>query len=395
MNRFTGLISIFLLIVTVPVISGFDGGSNNNTSPTSSVSSPTNNNGMSELADYYKQIQSSSDFIKYKLLYPKADYLQPWMLSAWEYEDYKSYLEKIKASGMEYVVLQYVAEAEVINDKAKLTENYFHLKDYKNPHLSSVYSRCAKDVSVSQFDVVDSLFMAAQEVGIKVYLGTLLSEQWWDDDFTDVKWRTEMAALEQLLISYFITKYKNNMADTFYGIYYTPEAYGNMKGYEKYWGKMLESIREFVHLLDPSLKFMVSLYCSDQHPFDNSGEKTIEKKMQEFVLGLLTNNGNTVLKNGDIVSVQDKLCTNTTSVEYNAKFLYAVRDALKVLTTDYNNDLRYHIIVENMTSDLNPASIDRYILQILISGQLADDLMCFSYAHYHMPKDEFNRPLRE
>jgi len=359
-----------------------------------------------ELANYYARMQknsrASTDFVKSKLLYSKTDFLQPWIAHDWKYEDYKLYLEKIKALGIEYVVLQYVAEAKVVNGKAVLTENYFHLNDTAtNPHLPSVYSKCAteKNMIVSQFDVVDNLLSAAKDVGIKVYLGTILNNQWWDNRFRDDKWRAEMLALEKLLISYLITKYKttSDMSDTFYGIYYTPEMFGNTNGYEIYWRKALGNIREFIYSQDSSLKFITSLYCSDYYLFNDSGKQTIEEKMQKFVFNLLVNNGKSVLRDGDIVSVQDKLSTNTkTSVEYNAKFLYAVRDVIRTLKSDYKTSLHYSIIVENFKSktDLNLAPIERYNLQRLISLQLADDLMVFSYALYQMPKDEHNKPVR-
>jgi len=353
-----------------------------------------------ELTNYYKQMQDSSDFAKNKLLHPKTDFLQPWVLSNWKYKDYKLYLEKIKASGMEYVVLQYVAKAMVVNGKAELTENYFHLKDIEtNPHLPLVYSRCTKkNMIVSRYDAVDTLLLAAKDVGIKVYLGTTLSDQWWSRHFRNDQWRTEMVALEKLLISYFITKYKTNshMSDTFHGIYYTPEMFGNMYGYETYWREMLGSIREHVYSQDQSLKFIVSLYNSEHYLFDDSDEQTIEEKMQKFVSDLLIKNDKAVLRDGDIVTVQDKLATNTkTSVAYNAKFLYAVRDVLKMLKSDYDNSLHYSIIVENFNSESNltRAPGQRYTLQLLICSQLADDLMVFSYATYHMPKDKFNRPV--
>jgi len=97
-----------------------------------------------ELTDYYARMQRSPGFVENKLLCPKMDFLQPWLASDWRYEDYKSYLEKIKALGMEYVVLQYVAKVEVDS--------------------SSVRSEFADNVFTSQVDVVDNLLLAAKEV---------------------------------------------------------------------------------------------------------------------------------------------------------------------------------------------------------------------------------------
>ena len=383
------LVSVSLLIAAIYFIDSCYGNKHHNLNPPE----------HKELADYYMHMQSGLDFTKSRLLNPKADYLQPWMTSNWKYEDYKSYLEKIKAAGMEYVVLQYVASAEVVKGKAKLTENYFHLDDDdENPYLPVVYSKCTGHTFVSHFDVVDNLLLAAKDVGIKVYLGTLWSEQWWNDDFTKAKWRAEIIALEKIIISYFIARYKHahDVSDTFYGIYYTHEMYGNMAGYEKYWGEMLGTIRDFVYEQDPSLQFMASLYCSDHHMFDDSGGKTIEGKMQKFVSDLLTNKGKAILKSGDMIAVQDKLATHPkTGVEYNAKFLYAVRNALKALAANDDSALNYWIIVENFNPDLTPAPIERYILQLLICSQLTDDLILFSYSLYSMPKDELNRPIKE
>ena len=383
---------VFLLVVVIPFVGWYY----------HRLQSPE----QKELASYYtlmeKTLHTSTDSTESRLLHPKTDFLQPWMLHDWKYEDYKLYLEKIKELGMEYVVLQYVAGAKIVDGKAVLTENYFHMNDNDaNPYLSLVYSKCTnkKNMIVSQFDVVDNLLSAAKEAGIKVYLGTILNEQWWDNHFLDDRWHAEMLALEKLLLSYFIAKYENTsyMSDTFYGIYYTPEMFGNTNGYEIPWREALENIREFVYSQDPSLKFIVSLYCSEYYLFDDSDEQAAEEKMHEFVFDLLVNNGKPVLKNGDIVSVQDKLSTNPkTSVEYNTKFLYAVRDVLEILKYDYNTSLHYSIIVENFKSesDLNLASIERYNLQRLICSQLADDLMVFSYALYQMPKDGRNKPIK-
>ena len=388
---------VSLLIIATFFISSYD----NKCHPAPSQS-PTSSSTHEKLVNYYTQMQSNLtgfDFVKSKVLNPRADFLQPWIAFDWKYEDYKIYLEQLKAQGMKYVVLQYVAKAEVVKGKAKLTENYFHLHDEdENPHLPAVYAKSTDDTFVSELDIVDNLFLAAEDLGMKVYLGTLWSEQWWNDEFKDAKWRAEILALEKILISYFITRYKNmlNMEDTFAGVYYTHEMYGNMLGYENHWNKMLGTIREHVYSQDPSLKFIASLFCSEYYLFDDSGGKTVEGKMQKFISDLFINNGKPVLKNGDIVSVQDKLATHPkTGVEYNAKFLHAVRDVLKVLATDHKTPLKYSIIVENFTPDFHLASADRYAQQILICSQLADELMVFSYSRYAMPKDKLNRPIKE
>jgi len=383
--------SVFLLIIIIFSVSSYSDKCHPLPSPV-----------HEELSNYYAQMQNNLTgigLVKNKVMNPKTDFLPPWMAADWKYEDYKLYLEKIKASGMKYVILQYVAEAEVINGKAVLKENYFHLDDDDdNPHLPAVFAKCKDDIHVSQFDVVDSLFQAAEDVGIKVYLGTVWNEQWWSNDFSDAKWRAEILALEKTLISYFVTRYKKelNMSDTFAGIYYTHEMYGNMLGYEKYWNEMLRNAREFVYSQDPALKFIASLFCSEYYLFNDSDGRTVEEKMQKFVSDLLTDNGKPVLRSGDILAVQDKLATHMqTGVEYNAKFLNAVRLALKALAADHNNTLSYSIIVENFTPEFNLAPADRLALQLMICSQLADNLMVYSYARYHMPKDKFYNPIKE
>ena len=119
-------------------------------------------------------------------------------------------------------------------------------------------------------------------------------------------------------------------------------------------------------------------------------------RYEKFISDLFINNGKPVLKNGDIVSVQDKLATHPkTGVEYNAKFLHAVRAVLKILATDHKTPLKYSIIVENFTPDFNLAPVNRYSMQLMICSQLADNLMLYSYARYHMPRDQSDRPIRE
>jgi len=329
---------------------------------------------ISELSDYLSITDNQSEVIK-PLQY---DFVQPWLYSRADKSKIVADFELLKRAGFEGIILQNTVKAtggSSPDNPLKITRAYY------NSNLLSYMT----DQTRVYPSALDNIMDAAEEVGLKVYLGGVNNEEWWTiSNHSNETWMTTNAEFANLVYDELYSLYHDREA--FQGWYWWPEMFTNNYGLEKNWSDMVNITINHIDNHPQRFPFIIGAYTSSWLIAD---PVNVKSSWVQFM-------ADTNLKDHDIFILQDKLARGNYPVETLVEYIKAFKAA-----ADFKKntaDIEFNIITENFSdNETGIGPIERFKLQMLVSASLADNLYCFSYLHWYTPynKDKLGSYIDE
>lgn len=325
----------------------------------------------------------------------EGSFLQSWLVREWPQERWNEEMRGMKEAGMEYLIMQSVADVAYKTDGKAYGQDY---SKYPKDYAVSMYPSQLALLSGTNngIDSLDRCLAAAQANGIKVFLGPVSDNRWWlfgwgmptapagktdlakDNYFAD--WVKENAELTNSVMEEISAKYAGKYGDTLAGWYYYNEIWnidvacaGTDGGvYADILSDSMNRMIEKINALDASKKFMLSpFYNTTLCSADQYGD------MWADVIA------KTDFRPGDIFAPQDSVGGYPQNVENGMleEWTKQLHSASLV-----NPNVSFWSNNEIFTDGGGNALLDRYIRQLEITSQYAEHNICFSWNHYYSPK---------
>jgi hypothetical protein len=284
-------------------------------------------------------------------------FIQPGLCESWTAIQWDRHLDMLLSAGIDTVILQWTAETP---DGEVSYADFPVPKDWK------------KSVAgLNQHsDAVEKLLNSAEKKQVKVFLGLNLAEEWWGNSFLDDDWCKKQADTGNSIAKELYDLYKEKYPNAFHGWYWAWEMYGNTLGFEKHWSGLMNANLDFLTTLDSGMPLLFS-------PFMSSYLRLTPSQEEAMWSGFIAS---TRLRQGDIFCPQDSVGAAGFTMAYADRHLAAMKRA-----ADKKPGLLFWVNNENFTKDLKPATLDRFVSQLYVSGKYTDTHMCFAYSHYYSP----------
>ncbi len=305
-------------------------------------------------------------------------FLQSWLSSTWSDESWQQEIEYMKEAGIEYLILQDVAN-----------------KSYKSSGGAwSVYYDSDLDVfdgATVYPDVIESALRNCKDSGIKVFIGLAMFDDFWTEGAITSQY-SEMCGVAADMVEEIYNKYHSRYADCFYGWYFTPEFNNvltcqiNINGMSRGLNRIIDSINKS----NPDLPLLFSPFFA---------EYLANGKLLTLVnLVRLLNGIN--LRDGDIFAPQDAIgayWTSPDNLEKVWKMYSAAVDScdadIRLWANCENFSLAFAdtaldgILTRPATENTQsvPSTLDRFVWQMDIASKYAENIITFSYNHYFSP----------
>jgi len=322
---------------------------------------------INELQQYLNTYSRSTDVTK-PLQY---DFVQPWLYSRAEKSKIITDFEFLKRAGFEGIILQNTIKVEgggSEDDPIRIARVYY------NSNLQSFMT----DQTRVYPNTIDNIMDAAEEVGLKVYLGGANNGEWWTiSNHSNETWMTTNAEFANLLYDELYSLYHDRSA--FKGWYWWPEMFTNTYGLENNWSDMINITINHLDKQPQRYPIIIGAYTSSwliADPID------VKDSWIQFM-------ADTNLRSGDIFVLTDILARGNYPVETIVEYTKAFKAAAD--TKKETVDIEFNIITENISdNETGIGPIERFKLQMLILTPLADNLYCFSYLHWYTPYNKDN-----
>lgn len=295
----------------------------------------------------------------------KYDFIQAYYYTGMSKPEILRDLKYLQRAGYEGLVFQISATTRggtSLDDPMYIKDIWYEseLNDYINEDTDIYHG------------VLDNVFSAAEELGMKVYIGTIENPEWWrsiDVVRENAYWRNQSSAFINELLLELHTRYGSS--DAFAGFYYTYEMYSNNIGMRDAFTELLSNFVDGVHSIDSNIPILAGSYISwfiVEDPID-----TYEN------FSYIIQNVN--FKDGDIFLVQDGLG----AAEYPVLRVYEYLNSFKSAIESSPVDLQFGLIMENFGNTKNATATNARFHEQIKSGLLLepDILFTFSYTHYY------------
>ncbi len=306
-----------------------------------------------------------------------GSFIQSWMTSSWDDERWEKEVANMNDAGVEYLVLQCLA------DKASKKEG----------GEWTVYYDTDVDSLKDAYYPGDSLELAlkhCEKAGIKVFVGLSMFADFWGE-YAFTKQHNEVCQVAADMVEDIYSKYGDKYS-SLYGWYYTPEISNgilceiSLPLFAKGINKIIDRINE----TDASKPLLLSPFYS-----------------QYLVTGPIITLANYVLffkqvnfRDGDIFAPQDAIGAKWLK-EKNLEMSWKV---YKAAIDSSDADVKLWANCENFSAafaDSNlagitgpkktentsyvTATLDRFVRQLEVASRYAENIITFSYNHYHSP----------
>lgn len=284
-------------------------------------------------------------------------FIQPGLCEDWTDSQWDRHLDMLLRAGIDTVVLQWTAETP----NGEFSSAYFP--------VPAEWKRSASGIDVHG-EAVERLLKSAEKKNVKVFLGLNLADEWWDNAFRDGLWCREQADAGNETARELYGLYKQKYPHAFHGWYWAWEMYGNPFGYERKWSDFMNINLDYLSVMDASMPVLFSPFLSSYIRLSPGQEETFWKRFLQSAH----------LRPGDIFCPQDSVGAAGFTMEYADGHLSAMKQAAGTVP-----GLLFWVNNENFTKDFKPATLDRFVSQLYISGRYTDTHLCFSYSHYYDP----------
>ncbi|MBQ4101452.1 MAG: DUF4434 domain-containing protein, partial [Oscillospiraceae bacterium] len=293
-----------------------------------------------------------------------GSFMQPGTFEGYSKTQMTDHLKAMKEVGIEILILQWSFETD--DDPGKVITSFF----------SDSFSENEKAKGFIQYhDLVDVILAAADEVGVKVFIGLNWEPDWHtnseafqDKSYFDKFIETGLKGAKQLY-----DLYKIQYPESFYGWYFPPE-YWNMNISQKqvdnaaYW---LKSFRHGLYKIDPAMPMMISPFVISSWSSPSEAEKMWK--------GILAHQP---LRAGDIFCSQDAIGSAHITLDQLDSYFKALKAAIDTApgVRFWANSENFNMIEGGATAPLN-----RLVMQMEIADKYVEHHVTFAYSHYQHP----------
>ena len=289
-----------------------------------------------------------------------GSFMQPGAFENYSKPRMIEHLQYMKDVGIEILILQWSFVTDV---NGKVSSVYYN----------DSFSKSEKTSDYTEYnDLVMTILSAAEEVGVKVFLGLNENGDWWSKGLNDKNYLTAQTNVGVKGAKQLYDTYKAKYPNAFYGWYFVFEYY-NFNATQKQIDNgayFLKSFRDGLYAIDPTMPMMLS-------PFVSSGNSTaaVAEKMWK---GMLANN---TLKAGDIFCCQDAVGAGHININQLDSYFKALKAAV-----DTAPGVRFWANTEDFTlSEGATAPLNRFVEQMEIADKYVEHHVTFAYSHYQNP----------
>lgn len=309
-------------------------------------------------------------------------FIQSWLSSSWSDEEWQSEIENMQDAGIEYLILQDVANKAYKSSGGGWS--IYYDSDLEVFDGATVYN-----------DVIESALRNCSGTGIKVFVGLAMFDDFWTEGAITGQY-AEMCDVASQMVTEIYTKYYSRYSDCFYGWYFTPEFNNvltcqvNISGMSRGLNKIIDAINS----ADADMPLLLSPFFAEYLANTHTG--TLVNLVR------LLNSVN--FRDGDIFAPQDAIGALWTSSKNLDKTWKMYSQAVKACDAD----LRLWANCENFCiaiakSPLNgiltrpttentayvTSTLDRFVWQMEVASKYCENIITFSYNHYFSP-DQVN-----
>lgn len=302
-------------------------------------------------------------------------FLQSWMSSTWDDERWASEIESMQCDGVEYLVLQDLANMDADGNWTV----------YYNSSIP------AFDGATFGGDVVGSALEACKGTDIKVFLGlTMFDSFWLLGNFTGEY--ESVCTITADMLENIYDSYYSISPENFYGWYFTLEI-NNQINCGPLMGKMVKGFNTVLNRateVDSALPMMISPYTA--HYLDLGDVATYSQWLTFFE--------HAAFRDGDIVAPQDAIGADWIEEED----LVRVWEMYSKAAEKADADIKLWANCENFDIATGPsilggtilrpeteniesvtATLDRFVMQLDVASRYCENIITFSYSHYFSP----------
>lgn len=305
-------------------------------------------------------------------------FIQSWMSSNWDDERWQKEIENMQQAGIEYLILQDVANKTALNAGGQWTVYY----DTQSENFSG---------AVKANDVVDMALRNCKDTGIKVFVGLAMFDDFWLQGSITTQYM-DMCNVAGEMVKEIYEKYYPLYGDTLCGWYFTPEINNvitcqvNIKGQ----AKGLNVIIDAINSTNEAKPLLLSPFYAE---YLSSGPVLTLANLVRFF-------HYTNFRDGDIFAVQDAVGAKWVKEEnlemtwkMYSKAIESANADIKLWANCENFSLAFadslidgiftRPATENTTSVTE--TLDRFVWQMDIATKYAENIITFSYNHYYSP----------
>ena len=308
----------------------------------------------------------------------RGTFIQSWMTSVWDDERWAEEVKNMKDAGIEYLVLQSLAD-----------------KAYKNQggEWKVYYDTDVEALKDSTFcgDCLEPALKHCQEAGIKVFVGLSMFDDFWSEAGIGSLYQDVCRVAGDMMEDIY-NKYGEKYKDSLYGWYYVPEISNGFLCQFTLGGiiKGINHIIDRINEVDETKPLLLSPFYSE---YIATGPITTLCNYVRFFHKVN-------FRDGDIFAPQDAIgakWTREKSLEMTWKVYKAAFDTCKADVKLWANCENFDgaIASEILGGALSPkitentrnvtATLDRFARQMEIASRYAENIITFSYNHYYSP----------
>lgn len=289
-----------------------------------------------------------------------GSFMQPGTFAHYDLARMKEHLGYMREVGIDLLILQwsFVTSGDTVADV------YFEDR-FRTSEKGAQYD--AKGSSL-----VETILQAAEELGMKVFIGLNNNDEWWGKFVNDKDWLTDQMALGVKGAQQLYDAYKEKYPNAFCGWYFVFEFY-NCKASDTQIDNAAYLLNGYLNRLtqiDPSMPMMLSPFLSADYTTDAEAGEMWEKIFAK-----------TNFREGDIFCCQDSVGAGYVSIYQLDGYYRAIKKAV-----DKEPGLRFWANNEDFTqSDWTSAPLDRLVRQMQIASKYVEAHVTFAYSHYQNP----------
>lgn len=309
-----------------------------------------------------------------------GSFVQSWASSSWDDDQWESEMEYMKDCGIEYLIVQDLANKATEESGGKWTVYY----DSKLPEF--------EDADRSETDVLEKALFHCKKAGIKLFVPLAMFDDFWTETALGSQY-AQVCLTSQKMAEEIYTNYYEGYEDTFYGWYFVPEINNNILnviGVRKL-AEGLNGILARLTELDASLPLLLSPFYTN---YLSGGAMLSLAQLVSFF-------EYTEFRDGDIYCPQDAVGAGWVK-EQDLKRVWATyAEAIKTCEADVklwaNVECFTSATADTLTDGITgpvatentvyvPATFDRLVRQMNIASAYAENIITFSFNHYYSLK---------
>ena len=330
------------------------------------TSSEVSAEASTEVSDETSSEESGEDMPNQPIVRPTdyptlcGNFMQPGAFKNYSAQQMKSHLQTMYDVGIDILILQWSFE----NTSDGVTSVYYDAS-FESADKSSLYNESGKNL-------LGNILKAAEEVGVKVFVGLNNNDEWWEKAVSDRSWLADQADLGIKGAKQIYDTYKEQYPNALYGWYFVFEMYNTATTQTMMENAafLLNGFCDGLTEIDGEMPMMLSPFLS---AYGTEPEVTGQQWKEIFAM--------TRFRDGDIFCCQDSVGAGYISIDQLEGYYREIKKAV-----DTKEGL--HFWANNEDFDLSNSStapLNRFLKQLQISSSYVEAHVTFADSHYQHP----------